>query len=159
MTDTITSDELLNDLAADVGNPEAWKKARERLARLSADKARMELVAWTDVLAERERQKAVEGWTVEHDDEHAEGELGLAAACYAAPVPIRCEWPVSDGARSAGEGSNAFPPTQWLSAWPWDDKWWKPTDRRRDLVKAGALILAEIERLDRAALQNASTTP
>jgi hypothetical protein len=31
------------------------------------------------------------------------------------------------------------------------DEWWKPTNRRRDLVKAGALILAEIERLDRAA--------
>ena len=34
--------------------------------------------------------------------------------------------------------------------------WWKPTDCRRDLVKAGALILAEIERLDRAALQENS---
>ena len=32
---------------------------------------------------------------------------------------------------------------------------WKPTDRRRDLVKAGALILAEIERLDRAACKAA----
>lgn len=41
MSDTITSDELLNDLAADVGNPDAWKKARERLDRLSADKASM----------------------------------------------------------------------------------------------------------------------
>lgn len=35
--------------------------------------------------------------------------------------------------------------------WTWDRSWWKPTNRRRDLVKAGALILAEIERLDRAA--------
>lgn len=35
--------------------------------------------------------------------------------------------------------------------WPWPSEWWKPTDVRRDLVKAGALILAEIERLDRAA--------
>jgi hypothetical protein len=36
--------------------------------------------------------------------------------------------------------------------WPWDLKWWKPTTPRRDLVKAAALIVAEIERLDRAAL-------
>jgi hypothetical protein len=35
--------------------------------------------------------------------------------------------------------------------WPWEDKWWKPKDRRRDLVRAGALIVAEIERLDRLA--------
>ena len=28
--------------------------------------------------------------------------------------------------------------------------WFKPTTPRRDLVKAGALIIAEIERLDRA---------
>ncbi|HCE5729600.1 hypothetical protein ACP0KH_06585 [Pseudomonas aeruginosa] len=35
--------------------------------------------------------------------------------------------------------------------WPWDKDWWKPTSARRDLVKACALALAEIERLDRAA--------
>ena len=34
--------------------------------------------------------------------------------------------------------------------WPWLSSWWKPSTNRRDLVKAGALILAEIERLDRA---------
>ncbi|MEB3421767.1 hypothetical protein VK682_24660 [Salipiger manganoxidans] len=43
----------------------------------------------------------------------------------------------------------------WLQLWPWDRKWWKPTTPRRDLVKAGALIVAEIERLDRAALRAA----
>jgi hypothetical protein len=35
--------------------------------------------------------------------------------------------------------------------WPWSREWWQPKDRRRDLVRAGALIVAEIERLDRAA--------
>jgi hypothetical protein len=35
--------------------------------------------------------------------------------------------------------------------WPWHDDWWKPKDRRRDLIRAAALIVAEIERLDRAA--------
>ncbi len=34
--------------------------------------------------------------------------------------------------------------------WPWSSKWWKPKDRRRDLVRAGALIVAEIKRLERA---------
>ncbi|HHG5326055.1 TPA: hypothetical protein ACPWPG_001447 [Pseudomonas aeruginosa] len=36
-------------------------------------------------------------------------------------------------------------------AWPWDEQWWKPSTARRDMVKACALALAEIERLDRAA--------
>ena len=33
--------------------------------------------------------------------------------------------------------------------WPWSDKWWKPKDKIRDLVRAGALIAAEIDRLQR----------
>ena len=37
------------------------------------------------------------------------------------------------------------------SMWPWTSEWWKPSTRRRMLVKAAALILSEIERLDRAA--------
>lgn len=84
-----------------------------------------------DVIAERERQKQAEGWTSEHDDRgHPNGELALAAACY-----------VLHGAEEAA------PP-----AWPWSWTWWKPKNRRRNLVRAAALLIAEIERLDRAAL-------
>lgn len=84
-----------------------------------------------DVLAERRRQIEAEGWTPEHDDEHGAGEMAAAAACYAL--------------NAAGCGCEV------ARNWPWDGSWWKPTTSRRDLVKAGALILAEIERLDRAA--------
>jgi len=86
-----------------------------------------------DVLAERRRQIDAEGWTPEHDDEHSRGEMALAAACYAV----------------ADNDPRAEPPP----LWPWDTEWWKPTSERRMLVKAGALILAEIERLDRASAQ------
>lgn len=41
--------------------------------------------AITDVLAERQRQKDVEGWTEEHDDQHKNHDLAHAAACYAYP--------------------------------------------------------------------------
>ena len=34
--------------------------------------------------------------------------------------------------------------------WPWERDWWKPVDNRRDLVRAGALISAELDRMDRA---------
>ncbi len=91
-----------------------------------------------DVLAERERHVSVEGWQHEHDDLHDGGALADAAACYAATEPAFCALPFQ------GVGTQQY---RWL--WPWDAAWWKPTSRRRNLVKAGALILAEIERLDR----------
>ena len=86
-----------------------------------------------EVARERERQMAVEGWTAEHDDTHSCGELAEAAACYAAPAP--------HGVRPL----SVEPP----NLWPWSREWWKPKDRRRNLVRACALIVAEIERLDR----------
>ncbi|MBV5798985.1 hypothetical protein KUT57_20790 [Pseudomonas aeruginosa] len=95
--------------------------------------------AWLDVQAERRRQITAEGWTPEHDDEHADGQMAQAAGCYALHAGgIGTDWP--DGLQN---GSALF--------WPWDKDWWKPTTPRRDLVKACALALAEIERLDRAA--------
>lgn len=95
-----------------------------------------------DVMDERQRQIEAEGWTPEHDDEHKyPSDLGIAAACYAlcacgeAPHVVfgieRFPWP----GKGCGEGRTG-PSTKGGS--------------RRMLVKAGALILAEIERRDRA---------
>ena len=100
--------------------------------------------ALLDVAAERRRQIEAEGWTPKHDDEHDRGQMATAAAGYAYVAGLSQQ----DRARFVGPA--AFPPP----LWPWDLRWWKPTDRRRDLVKAGALIVAEIERLDRAAIRN-----
>lgn len=88
-------------------------------------------LAINDVIAERNRQVNAEGWTPEHDDNYHESELSDAAACYALHAH-----------------NQGFPTP---AHWPWDYDWWKQTNPRRDLVKAGALILAEIERIDRAA--------
>lgn len=88
--------------------------------------------AWLDVQAERRRQVEAEGWTPEHDDEHNGGELADAAACYAL-------W------------AGGINPGNWREFWPWAPEWLKHSEPRRMLVKAAALILAEIQRLDRAA--------
>lgn len=90
------------------------------------------------IALERMRQADQEGWTPEHDDEHSDGSLAAAAAAYALPRTIdtpRC-----------GDGR-----PRW---WPWSPDWWKPgeltlTGRLRDLEKAGALIVAEYERIQR----------
>ncbi|RUB64408.1 hypothetical protein IPC1413_23360 [Pseudomonas aeruginosa] len=94
--------------------------------------------AWLDVQAERRRQVEAEGWTPEHDDAHSHGEMARAAACYALA-----------GSSAPNDGTAALLVSL---AWPWDEQWWKPTTVRRDLVKACALGLAEIERLDRAGI-------
>ena len=89
-----------------------------------------------DVLVERRRQIEVEGWTPEHDDQHGNWELSRAAVCYG---NMGRNGPFS-------HPHPAHPPL----GWPWHWTWWKLSDDpRRNLVKAGALILAEIERLDR----------
>ena len=87
--------------------------------------------ALLDVAKERARQVSEEAWTAEHDDRHGAGQLVMAALAYAVPeaapwYDLRLQW------------------------WPWRQAGFKPKDRRRDLVRAGALILAEIERIDRA---------
>jgi hypothetical protein len=89
------------------------------------------------IAKERQRQIEVEGWTPEHDAEHADGELGDAAMCYIGTT-------LNEFAEYSGELSE--PPY----AWPWSNDWWKPSDDPvRNLVKAGALIAAEIDRIKR----------
>lgn len=81
-----------------------------------------------EIAAERRRQIEREGYTTAHDDEHDRGELAYAAAAY-----VVVDLPSHHGAETF---------------WPWDDGF-KPKDRRSNLVRAAALLVAEIERLDR----------
>lgn len=91
-----------------------------------------------EIAAERRRQVEVEGWTPEHDDAHDRREMAKAACSYA------YEASRTEHQRSVDDGEAPM-------MWPWAEKWWKPTTPRRDLIKAAALIVAEIERLDRQA--------
>lgn len=94
------------------------------------------------IAAERVRQVVVEGYTFDRDDLHTHGELARAAMAYTL-LP-----PEIDGGGYYGR-AHLTP----LAFWPWWRGSFSPTgDRVRDLVKAGALIAAEIDRLQRAAL-------
>ena len=98
-----------------------------------------------DVLAERQRQINVEGWTPELDDDRVDGQMAGAASCYAKHVNAR-SWVATD----LDNGPEIYRTEPTPDNWPWDESWWKPTTPRRDAVKACALLLAEIERIDRA---------
>lgn len=91
------------------------------------------------IAEERLRQVEQEGWSFEHDDKHTEGELSNAAAYYALTKDMR---DFMD--RNWGNDMHLY-------IWPFDLKWLKltPDNRIRELVKAGALIAAEIDRLQR----------
>ena len=112
----------------------------------------------TELIAEeRARQISVEGWDAEHDRSHTDGALATAAACYALPPERRGmdrrQMPVNTARGLADPDSFVWVEKSVPCDWPFDCEWWKPCpeDRVRELVKAGALVAAEIDRLQRAA--------
>lgn len=85
--------------------------------------------ALISILQERDKQIHTKGYQQEQDDSYMYGELSMAASCYAL---------------HSGVNSGCVPVN-----WPFDDIFWKPKSRRENLVRAAALLLAEIESLDR----------
>lgn len=77
------------------------------------------------ITAERRRQVTREGFLPEHDAQWTDDELVRAAICYLF-------------------GDTTL---EWFYLWPWDKSFWKPKDRLSNLIRAGALIAAEIDRL------------
>lgn len=103
-------------------------------------------IAIDDILAERRRQIEIEGFDPATDDKYVNGELGRAGGIYALIA--------GSDATNYRNARDGYSLGDYLEAmmtyyWPWSRKWFKVTTRRRDLVKAGACIVAEIERLDR----------
>ena len=92
-------------------------------------------------LAERMKQTGIKNFTPENDDQYKAGELVRASHAYSyhAGLPDK-------------QRSDKTPP----SCWPWDTIHWHPAignsteARLRELEKAGALLLAEFDRLERS---------
>ncbi len=95
------------------------------------------------IAAERQRQIEAEGWTPEHDAEHINGELALAAACYATPIQLY--------RKLVPPNTDQEPFVLFQDPWPWDNEWDKRNRAShlgtRCLEIAGALIAAEIDRI------------
>jgi hypothetical protein len=94
------------------------------------------------IAEERQRQIEKEKFSIQHDAKvytgGNENDLCFAAVSYALPENLKTEWQK----KNVGHRSNFF---------PWTKTWWKPSpeNRIRELTKAGALIAAEIDRINR----------
>lgn len=105
------------------------------------------------ISAERERQQLQEGYGPHHDDQHESGELNDAAMAYAFAAAEQIRGENHECIKTLAESANLPKP------WPWENSWWKPSeDPIRNLVKAGALIASEIDRLQRQSSAHVEST-
>jgi len=81
------------------------------------------------ITAERQRQVEEKGWTAEHDTTHKGGELATAAVFYTLPL------------------GHLLEEKMWPSSWAGMYNTKHQIPRIKQLVIAGALIAAEIDRL------------
>lgn len=99
-----------------------------------------------EIQHERNRQR--DRWGDAHDDQHEDGSLAAAAICYIENEPI---FVLRDSATSY----------TFQDPWPWDGgdprceggsnvPAYGYRNYRKSLVQAAALLVAEVERLDRA---------
>lgn len=129
--------EYAEDSQFELGERHGYKRVVSLLDTLESEKLKEGLEeekSAIDLIAKERKRQISKGFNWRHDDEHNCHQLSDAAIVYAAPGPLRY---------------------QVMNWWPWDKKWLKEDDsfttegRIRELIKAGALIIAEIERLQR----------
>lgn len=112
----------------------------DELAGKGVSRRRDRVTGIERIAAERQRQIEVEGWTAEHDAEYEHNELWEAARSYLAAARWAQFTNLAQPMSAHDRDQQAF--------WPWHEDWWKPSlDPIRNLEKAGALIAAEIDRL------------
>jgi hypothetical protein len=93
--------------------------------------------ALTRIAIAREKLISEAGFDQVHDDAQLQSQLVVAAGSYALHA-------IASEAERQQFSPGAPPP-----AWPWEATLWQPEDRNRDLLRAAALLVAEIERLNR----------
>ena len=108
-------------------------------------KTGLELIA-----EERARQMSEENWNSLHDDQHKNRELAAAALSYLKHYVARA-WTFKNelGMPGITDGEETYRSEEMPDSWPWEEGDWKPKNPMRDIVRAGALIAAEIDRLQR----------
>lgn len=122
----------------------AWDRAVFRMASKQPAQAVDLGTGIKAIASERERQLCIEGFSRDSDEQYREGELARAATAYVQLAAMDLQ--VGSRKHIASQEPPFF--------WPWAQEWWKPVDARRDLVRAGALIAAQIDLIDSQAVGN-----
>lgn len=107
-----------------------------------------------EIAVERERQVKGEGYSPERDDKYVYGDLAKAGATFAFVATHRYRNEIVDLQKVP------FDSCVWKcgfgefvrNLWPWNQHNLKFKSPKEDLIKAAALIVAEIERLERSEL-------
>lgn len=147
MDDTLAELGLPLD-AEDMTIARTIRSLRRRAEKLPAPQLydSIPLFGYELVTRERIRQITQEKFGEEHDDEHTDGSMAIVAALYAVEG---VDETISVLKKTSGPIIDAWPDS-------WDERWDKREehDRLRQLSVAGALICAEIDRLQRLAVAN-----
>jgi len=98
------------------------------------------------ITEERKRQIREKGYDDKHDDDHDTEQLIRAAQCYLNQVSIKSQ--VMNINDSYNNKLKLYRAVERPKDWPpeWLPESWNPDSPIRDLVKAAALIAAEIDR-------------
>lgn len=104
------------------------------------------------IAVKRQRQITAHGYDASNDDAYERGQLICAAMCYASVPLLRLTYKPDAAEAQVIEMMSA--------TWPWDEEFWNPdADAVENLVNAGALIAAEIDRLQRLSVAPAKPDP
>lgn len=99
------------------------------------------------IAAEMERQtESIPGYFLRSKRELARAAMALVTFYVERAWAFTDELGLIGGAKN---GPKVYRTETMPDSWPWAKKYWKPKTPLEDLVKAGALIAAEIDRLQR----------
>ena len=100
------------------------------------------------IAEERQRQINIEGYSEQHDMQHGPRVLIQAASTYLDAADLTLHSKEYDFSDSWHETNEPFYWNEVRRTWPFEQDTFKHTTDIRDLVKAGALIAAAIDRLN-----------
>jgi hypothetical protein len=89
-----------------------------------------------DIRMKRQRQIVIHSHPPEEDDRHADGSVGIGAIPYI---------------QAANQQTLGLKDKELQTFWPWPERFKPSADPRENLINAAALLVAEIERIDREA--------
>ena len=105
------------------------------------------------IAEERQRQIDVEGYNEQHDSQHDFSQLTSAATTYIDAAILTAKSIKIGNSNEASISWHQYnEPFEWKNlklGWPWEEESFKPTTPLKNLIKAGALIAAAIDRLQK----------